>query len=53
MEDTNTGDVSQFQVTKTDKHRAGVETELLLLLPYSVGVSPYSTTSMIIRRTDN
>lgn len=41
-----------FQVTKTDKHRADVETVILLLLPYSTADGPYNATSMNIRKTD-
>lgn len=46
------GHVSRFQVTKTDKHRADVETVILLLLPYSTADGPYNATSMNIRKTD-
>lgn len=44
--------VSRFQVTKMDKHRADVETHILLLLSCSTADGPYNTTSMNVRKTE-
>lgn len=46
------GDVSQFQVTKADKHRVDVKTDLLLLLPYPVADGPYNSTTISITGAD-